>query len=217
MKQINRIAGDDFPGLNRIERKKDEIRKKIIDVAMDLFRTQGFDTTTMEQIAEETDIAKKTLYNHFPVKEAILDEYVRRSIKEEKYEKVRQLQDSPDTRSRLLLLLNEAFAWAKSKLNRELLEIYTIYRFQNALQLLKDQTIRIGFNSLLIQIIEMGQETGEIRRDIQARMLAYGMQCFYTTTVMCWLADPEKFSVKEGIIQNVDIFLNGAQNLACPK
>ena len=64
-------------GEGRMERKKRKTRQKIVIVAMDLIQRQGFDSTTMEQIAVEADIARKTLYNHFPVKEAIVDEYVR--------------------------------------------------------------------------------------------------------------------------------------------
>ena len=31
---------------------------------MDLYRAQGIKATTMEQIAEEVDISRKTLYNY---------------------------------------------------------------------------------------------------------------------------------------------------------
>lgn len=59
------------PG-SRIERKKEETRKKIISVAMDLFNRQGFDQTTVEQIAEVADVAKGTVFNYFPAKDAIV-------------------------------------------------------------------------------------------------------------------------------------------------
>lgn len=56
----------------------------------------------MEQIAEESDVARKTLYNHFPVKEAIVDEYVRDISRGLAQEAQEILQNLPDTRSRLL-------------------------------------------------------------------------------------------------------------------
>ena len=67
---------------NRTERKKKDSRRKIIGVAMDLFKKQGFDATTMEQIADEADIARATLYSYFPVKEAILHLHVQKSDQE---------------------------------------------------------------------------------------------------------------------------------------
>lgn len=54
------------------ERKKGEIRSRIIDTAMDLLDKQGFEATTVDQIAEKADVAKSILYNYFPAKEAIL-------------------------------------------------------------------------------------------------------------------------------------------------
>ncbi len=53
---------------SRVERKKEETKQKIVSVAIALFQQKGFDDTAMEQIAEEVDIAKGTLYNYFPVK-----------------------------------------------------------------------------------------------------------------------------------------------------
>ena len=68
--------------LNRRERKKQETRQKIIKIAMYLFRKQGFDSTSMEQIADDVDISKATLYNYFPVKESIISEYWQGNVKE---------------------------------------------------------------------------------------------------------------------------------------
>ncbi len=62
---------------NRMDRKKKETRQKIIASGMDLFIRQGFEAVTMEQIAEQADIAKGTLYNYFPIKEAILDAFMK--------------------------------------------------------------------------------------------------------------------------------------------
>lgn len=38
----------------------------ILSVAMRLFKEQGVNATSMEQIAQEVDIAEGTLYNYFP-------------------------------------------------------------------------------------------------------------------------------------------------------
>lgn len=57
----------------RITREaKLETRRKIMDVAKDLFRTVGYDTTTTRDIAKRAEIAAGTLFNYFPTKEAIV-------------------------------------------------------------------------------------------------------------------------------------------------
>jgi AcrR family transcriptional regulator len=47
-------------------------REKILDVAMDLFTDQGFDGTSMREIAERLHISKPAIYYHFASKEEIL-------------------------------------------------------------------------------------------------------------------------------------------------
>jgi len=47
-------------------------RDKILDVALDLFTDQGFDGTSMREIAERLDITKPSIYYHFASKEEIL-------------------------------------------------------------------------------------------------------------------------------------------------
>jgi AcrR family transcriptional regulator len=47
-------------------------RDRILDVALDLFTDQGFDGTSMREIAERLDITKPSIYYHFASKEDIL-------------------------------------------------------------------------------------------------------------------------------------------------
>jgi AcrR family transcriptional regulator len=50
------------------ERKKLRTRLTIIDVATRLFVEQGYQQTTLAQIAEEADVAPSTFFNYFPTK-----------------------------------------------------------------------------------------------------------------------------------------------------
>jgi AcrR family transcriptional regulator len=47
-------------------------RERILDVALDLFTDQGFDGTSMREIAERLHISKPAIYHHFASKEEIL-------------------------------------------------------------------------------------------------------------------------------------------------
>ncbi|WP_152362399.1 TetR/AcrR family transcriptional regulator [Microlunatus speluncae] len=53
------------------ELKAERNRHRIAEVALDLFLTQGFDETTMEQIAERAEVGSTTLYRYFPSKDLI--------------------------------------------------------------------------------------------------------------------------------------------------
>jgi AcrR family transcriptional regulator len=52
-------------------------RAEILRVALDLFRSQGYDATSLRQIAERIGITKAALYYHFRAKEQLVIELTR--------------------------------------------------------------------------------------------------------------------------------------------
>jgi AcrR family transcriptional regulator len=54
------------------ERKKQQTRLRIIEIALDLCDTQGFDATTVEQIANAADVSPRTVNRYFDSKEDIV-------------------------------------------------------------------------------------------------------------------------------------------------
>lgn len=47
-----------------------------MDAAVDLFARQGYDRTSLRQIAGAVSITESAVYRHYPSKEAILDEII---------------------------------------------------------------------------------------------------------------------------------------------
>lgn len=198
---------DSISGEGRMERKKRELRQKIINIAMKLFEQQGFSNTTMEQIAEEADVARKTLYNYFPVKEAIADEYVKGISNHLAQEVLVKLQNLPDTRSRLLSALNNAYGWVE--INPELTGIVLAYRFKTTYQVSGIELEERGTHRIIAEIIRQGQEAGEIRYDVQLKLLVGYIDLLRGTIVWEWLQDTSSFELREEISRMVDIVLNG--------
>ena len=54
------------------ERKKAKTRAAIQAEALRLFREQGYDATTIEQIAEAAEVSESTLFRYFPTKEELV-------------------------------------------------------------------------------------------------------------------------------------------------
>ena len=51
-------------------------KQKILDAALELFSTQGFEATSVSQIADEVSIRKASVYSHFENKQEILDSLI---------------------------------------------------------------------------------------------------------------------------------------------
>lgn len=67
----------DPPQLGLRERKKIKTRRAIRGATYALIEEQGYDATTIEQIAERAEVSPSTVFRYFPVKEDIVltDEY----------------------------------------------------------------------------------------------------------------------------------------------
>jgi len=74
---VNEVAD-----LSRRERRKLEVRARILAAALDLFRAHGFADTKVSDICERADVAHKTFFNHFPSKQELVREIAQHSIGE---------------------------------------------------------------------------------------------------------------------------------------
>ncbi len=52
-------------------------RKRILDAAADLFYRAGINATGVDRLAGAASVSKRTLYQHFPSKSAVVEEYLR--------------------------------------------------------------------------------------------------------------------------------------------
>ncbi|MFB9624533.1 TetR/AcrR family transcriptional regulator [Nonomuraea helvata] len=59
------------------ERKKEQTRRRIAEVALRLFDERGYDAVTVNEIAEAAGVAKVTLFNYFPTKDCLVTEGIK--------------------------------------------------------------------------------------------------------------------------------------------
>jgi AcrR family transcriptional regulator len=87
--------------LGRRERKKLETKDRIVDCAVTLFASRGYDSTTMEDIGECADVARATVFNYFARKEDIVFEWIARQRAELETVLTGDDHKATDTASRL--------------------------------------------------------------------------------------------------------------------
>ena len=58
--------------VNRMDRRKIEVRDRILAAAFDAFLLQGVSATTIEDICERADVANRTFFNHFPTRQDMM-------------------------------------------------------------------------------------------------------------------------------------------------
>lgn len=56
------------------QRLTDRKREDILRAAIDEFRASGYEATSMDRVAASAGVSKRTVYNHFPSKEALFAE-----------------------------------------------------------------------------------------------------------------------------------------------
>jgi AcrR family transcriptional regulator len=74
---VSQAASGGRPRTGLRERKKTKTRFAIQQEALRLFRRQGYQATTVEQIAEAAEVSPSTVFRYFPTKDALVltDDY----------------------------------------------------------------------------------------------------------------------------------------------
>jgi AcrR family transcriptional regulator len=196
--------------MNRRERKKEETRENIIDTAVSLFEEKSFQETSMEEIAEKSDVSKGTLYNYFQDKESILVGYFQ-TIIAAYFEGIKEsFTANMDIQTKLYTLLgliSEIF-----KNHNELALIYFKYRMKAPIDVnLVDSSQRSGIEKWALEIMEKAQENGQLRNDIPALVLTRNFQFLAMSFFVSSIYTKETLDID--IIKNqlIGLFLNGAK------
>ena len=74
------------------ERKKDQTREALARAAFELFRSKGYEATTVAEIARAADVSRRTFFRYYTTKDALL--FVDNGIRLERFEALLASQDS---------------------------------------------------------------------------------------------------------------------------
>lgn len=191
------------PAPGRRERKRQQVRDQLYEAAIGLFVAQGYEATTMEQIAERADMARATVFNHFSQKVGFLEEWGARR------------------RARVAAILGQESAenlpvgTRLRRYLREMGELNMTSRAETAVlmaasarfgQLLQDPSLELE----LARIIEHGLRRGEIKPGVDAVQAGSLLAAGYFSGILRWTAeDPPPFDLPDRLDRVIDIVLAG--------
>jgi len=93
-----RVGGE----ISRRERRKLEVRNRILEASIELIEAHGAEATRVVEICERADVAHKTFFNHFVSKQQLLQE-IAQHVLNELLEDIEQARKQPtSTRGRIL-------------------------------------------------------------------------------------------------------------------
>ncbi len=159
-----------FPRPSLRERKKQQTRGAIINKAVELFASQGFYQTSIDDIADAADVSRGTFFNYFGYKEAVIVEFGRDLLVMLTEQTDAQLKEKVAAERIIYRIwlevrsLLEQHGEAVVVLAHELLnpEIERAQRAQQAFALA----------GLLERIVKAGQTTGRFRPNLDAGQLS---------------------------------------------
>jgi TetR/AcrR family transcriptional repressor of mexJK operon len=181
-------------------------RQRIIQAARDAFTTQGY-RSSIEHIAQLAGVAKQTVYNHFPTKEALFDEMTRENLNMF----VVSLSGSPSHPRQTLLefgrkyyegvLSGQCVAWVRMIAAES-------PRFPE----MAARSYELGPAAMLAQLadyLRRAMEVGQLRQDdpVLAAEILYGMLSGAERTRMLFNAEREPYDQEVRVTAIIDCFM----------
>jgi AcrR family transcriptional regulator len=193
--------------LSRRERKKQETHQRLVKAALRLLQEQGYDETTVEQIAEAADVAKGTFFNYFETKDAILPALVEWQLKELEAALMPEqgAPASPVARIKLALCLvaedplsDPAMARRLFAAQRHPMDLRPVYVLAKVLS----------------EQVRQAQAVGEIRTDLDPILLGGMIRGLFFQQLMMWHHNYRPALLPEMLCTMIDLLLDG---IAGPK
>lgn len=194
---------------DRRSRKRSQTLDHLAVTAARLFEAHSFEAITMERIALEADVAKGTLYNHFPTKESVLAHWIHMELAKDLGHLAGVI--GPQTRfaEGITHILAGSADWCERY--RDYLPPYLRFRFQEIGTPTPDGDSGSArdMTSAFSWLIHNSQEAGEMRTDLSAGHLALMFHHLYLSALLRWLEIPG-LKLAEEFANVVRLFLEGA-------
>ncbi len=167
------------------EEKKQKTKQAILDAAITLFSSKGFDNTSIEELARFAGIGKGTVYSYFQTKADIIHafcDYELEKIHKKMMKKINM--DAPILEQMLTIYMSE-FNHVTS--NREFGRIFmrnAVFPDENDVQ--TNLEIDDKYFQLFFPILERAKKRGELRDELELLHITAHFYGLYILIVSAW-------------------------------
>lgn len=175
---------DGIDQLSRRERRKLEVRNRILEAAVELFEERGPRETTVAEICERADVADKTFFNHFVARQHLM-----RAIAEEALEEllvdIEDVRKQPGTlgeRLERFFTLIADNGEAAGPMHRELLTEIIHAGHESGDEARQARRLREAFEALVLE----GAARGEVTTDYDVQTLTEMVQGAFYVLMFSW-------------------------------
>jgi AcrR family transcriptional regulator len=172
------------PVPDRRQRRSTEIRERLFRAALNLFAEKGFAETTVEHITNAADVGKGTFFNYFPSKDHILLAFGEMQLAKLQ-EAINTARSTNEPMPEFLRALGTRMTQEPTRnpaIIRALLQAYL--STTQVREAMIDMQNRV--HALHTQMIQLGQDRGEIRSDLPAADIAYVFRQTIFGTLLIW-------------------------------
>jgi AcrR family transcriptional regulator len=193
------------PRGSRREERKAETRRRLLAVAGRLFVEHGYENTTFDQIAQEAEVSRQTVFNYFAKK----DDFVIAWGEQRRADIADILARSAEIDSavaRLILAFNVIADYYER--NSETGRVFTIAWVKSGGPIIEQRALADQLSAVLAD----GQRTGEIRPDIDVTRAGHVLRAGYFDALWAWAApdrQPGVPSLFDEMLARMDLILGG--------
>ena len=190
--------------MSKMNKKREHKRDIILKAAQEIFLTEGYVQTSMDNIAGKAQVTKQTVYRYFPPKE-VLFEATLKLCRESPGDNFLDQLDKPDTRD---ALLGFAVKFILAHLSKEHLAIVRLMISENAkAPELTKSFFMIGPNETDKKLDEFFKERFHLTETSHPICMWTSMLLSMRTSVLMGIPSPTKGEVKEYAEKTTEFFL----------
>lgn len=178
-----------------------EFKTEFLTRVAELFLEFGAKTLTMDEVAREFGISKKTLYQRYRNKEALLEDVLHLKL-QEIIDKMQQLDLEIDNAIDRMLCRNEVINKAVDSTNTVLIK--QLLRYYPSIFSTHMQNFSEKFSDVLIHNIQRGRKQGFYRDDFDERIYSkffFQLIMSYDSSTFVDVSEIERLEYQNGVME----------------